>query len=120
MMKNSTNTMGLILLGFFIAVGLIGSSYIISTTVLKVKNMERTVSVKGLAERQVKADIAIYPIQFTVAGNDPSKLFEQIKRNKNTIVSFLKSLGFTDREIFISPPDIVDNYAEGYNPNVHF
>ncbi|WP_022670608.1 SIMPL domain-containing protein [Hippea alviniae] len=106
--------------GLFIAVGLVVFGYFISTTAVKVKNMERTVSVKGLAERLVKADIAIYPIRFDVADNNPLKLYDKIKASKSAILKFLKDEGFSQDEIFISPPQITDNYASGFNQNAKF
>jgi len=49
---------------------LIGLGYFVSDAVLKVKSMERKVAVKGLAQRNVKADIAIFPIRLQASEND--------------------------------------------------
>ena len=119
-MRRESSAFGDFILGLFIAAGLIGLGYLLSSTIIKVKNMERTVSVKGLAVRQVKANIAIYPIQFEVADNNAVQLYEKIKENKDLVVAFLKNEGFNDNEIFISSPQIVDNFAQGYNSHAHF
>ncbi len=119
-MRREGSTFGYFLLGLLIAVGLIGFGYLLSKTILQVKNMERTVSVKGLAERQVKADIAIYPIEFDVADNNPLQLYKKISKDKDIVVNFLKSQGFQDSEIFISSPQITDNFAKDYNSNARF
>ncbi len=107
-------------LGLFIAVGLLGFGYLVSQTLLKVKGMERTVAVKGLSVREVKADIAIFPLRFEVADNDPNRLYEKVKRDKEKIVSFLKGEGFDEREISITAPQITDKYAQGYGNNIKF
>ncbi len=119
-MRRESSTFGDFLLGLFIAVGLIGFGYLLSSTIIKVKEMDRTVSVKGLAEKQVKADIAIYPIQFEVADNNATLLYKKIKEDKDLVVAFLKNQGFDDSEIFISSPQITDNFAQGYNANARF
>ncbi len=119
-MRREGSAFGDFLLGLLIAVGLVGFGYLISTTAVKIKNMDRTVSVKGLAERQVKADIAIYPIEFSVADNNPIQLYKKISSDKDIVVDFLKNQGFEDNEIFISSPQITDNFAQGYNSNARF
>ncbi len=106
--------------GLFIALGLVALGYLVSQTVLKVKGLERTVSVKGLSERLVKADVAIYPIEFTVADNNPLNLYKKISFYKAAVLKFLKDEGFSDSEISISPPGITDNYATNYNSNARF
>jgi len=106
--------------GLFIAIGLVALAYLVSQTVLKVKGLERTVSVKGLSERLVKANVAIYPIEFTVADNNPLNLYKKISFYKNAVLKFLKDEGFSDNEISISPPNITDNYATNYNSNARF
>jgi hypothetical protein len=106
--------------GIFIALGIIVFGYMLSSTIIKVKNMDRVVSVKGLAKREVKADIAIYPIQFEVADNNPLNLYKKIKTKKDIVIDFLKKQGFEDNEISIASPQIVDNFAKDYNSNARF
>ncbi len=106
--------------GVFIAIGLIVMGLILSSAVIKVKEMEKTVSVKGLAEREVMADVAIYPIQFEVADNNPLSLYKKITSSSDIVVNFLKNNGFDDSEISITSPEIVDNFAKDYNSNSRF
>ncbi len=119
-MRRESSTFGDFLLGLFIAIGLVGFGYMFSTTLIKIKNMERTVSVKGLSQRQVQANIAIYPIGFSVADNNPAQLYRKLNTDKNIVVDFLKKQGFENNEIFISSPQITDNFAQGYNSNARF
>ncbi len=113
-MKESRNTEALIL-GVSICVGLIFLGYFFSTGILKIKKLDRTVVVKGLAEKEVPADIAIWPIVFNVADNDLTALFQKIETQNNQVVAFLKSNGFTDKEISISAPSITDKQAQSYS-----
>lgn len=120
MQSRSISTSAAFVLGLFIAIGLIGMGYLISDTVLKVKGMERSVAVKGLSVREVKADIAIFPLRFEVADNDSRALYQKIKRDKEKIISFLKGEGFSDAEISITAPQITDKFAQGYGNNIKF
>lgn len=110
-------------LGVLIAAGLIGMSFFISEAILKVKSMERSVSVKGLAEQNVKVDTAIFPIHFQNAAPTMSKLTQKIKTDLAQVTKFLHKLGFEDSEITIAPPQFDDRLSENYNnynPKVRF
>jgi len=79
------------------------------------------VEVKGLSERIVKADVAIWTLNYEVKSNDIDSLYAEIERNNNTIKAFLKEKGFEDSEINIAPVNIYqDTYREAifrYNSN---
>ncbi len=103
------------ILGLFLLIGLLGLGYFVSHSVLSMKAMERTVEVKGLSEREVKADIAIWPITFNVADNDLVKLSETINRKNAQVLQFLEAKGFKREEITINAPSIVDKLAREYD-----
>ena len=63
-----------LVLGMFVFLGLSLLGYFIASSPTKFRLFDRTVSVKGLAEREVSADIALWPIRFTAAGNDLEQL----------------------------------------------
>ena len=57
------------ILGALLCAGLVISSYVVSDGFTRFKAYERTVVVKGLSEQEAPADVAIWPISFTVAGS---------------------------------------------------
>ena len=99
------------ILGGLLLVGFLGLGYLLSSSIVDIKKMERTVEVKGLSEREVPADIAIWPITFSMADNDLSNLYQTIQDKNSKVVAFLKAQGFTDSEITISAPSVVDKLA---------
>ncbi len=103
------------ILGGLLLVGFLGLGYLLSSSIVDIKKMERTVEVKGLSEREVPADIAIWPITFSMADNDLSNLYQTIQDKNAKVVGFLKSQGFTDSEITISAPSVVDKLAREYD-----
>ncbi|MFO8082840.1 MAG: SIMPL domain-containing protein [Desulfobacterales bacterium] len=111
---NNKSIISAFLLGAFVCVGLIALGYQITKGIIHIKSLDRTVTVKGLAEREVAADTAIWPISFQEAGNDLNSLFSNIQHKNTLIVDFLMNLGFKTEEISISPPGILDKQATGY------
>ena len=101
-------------LGIFIFLGLAALGFLLGSSLLKFKEYERTVTVKGLSEKEYPADIALWPIQFSHADNDIAALYESLEKDANEITNFLKANGFTKDEISISPPGIADKLAQGY------
>ncbi len=72
---------------------------------------DRFITVKGLAEREVNADFAIWPITFNVADNDLSTLNNGINISRKVIRDFLIEAGFKQEEISYSAPKISDTEA---------
>lgn len=79
------------------------------------------VEVKGLSERIVKADTAIWSLNFEVKSNNIDTLYADIEKNINTIKTFLIEQGFEASEINVAPVNIYqDTYKEAlfrYNSN---
>lgn len=105
------------ILGGCILAGLLGMSWMANTTANELKAYERNVTVKGLAEQEVMANVAIWPIQFTVASNDLEQLYADADSNTQKIAAFLKQNGIQQGEVTISPPAIVDKLAQQYGGN---
>ncbi len=71
------------------------------------------VEVKGLSEKIVKADVAIWSINFDVKSNDIDSLYANIDKDTKTINSFLLAKGFDASEINVAPVNIYqDTYKD--------
>jgi hypothetical protein len=75
---------------------------------------QRVVTVRGLAEREVPADLAIWPLTFTETDNDLALLQKRLNTDRRAVAAFLKSNGFTDAELSESAPAISDAFATQY------
>ena len=64
-----------LILGICILIGLSLLGYLLGNAAIKVKQFDRTVTVKGLSEREYEADIVIWPIQFTTASNNLEEMY---------------------------------------------
>lgn len=107
----------IVVLGGCLLAGLVALGLLLGNAAMRVKSLERTVVVKGLSEREVPADIAIWPLAFQEASNDLNDLFETIQRKNALIVEFLVGHGIARDAITISPPAVNDRYAQSYGDN---
>lgn len=106
-----------LILGLFLALGLIGSGYLIGGALKQNRAANRFVTVKGLAEREVRANLCIWPIGFNVTGNELVEVQKKITLQEKTIIAFLTSQGFEATGIYRSPPRIIDSHAREYYGN---
>lgn len=90
----------------------------IKTGLLQFRDADRVVSVKGLAEREVQADLALWPINFTVLGDGLDALQSDIETQQNLIRSFLLLKGFAEDDLQLAMPKITDQHANLYGSNM--
>lgn len=106
-----------IVLGLALIIGLAALGYLLGDALISFKEFERTVTVKGLSEREYPADIVIWPIQFIEADNDLGRLYTSIESSKTKIREFLENRGIAASEITASSPAITDKSAQTYGGN---
>ncbi len=75
---------------------------------------DRVVSVRGLAEREVKADHVIWPIVYKTTGNDLAALYNDVNGKCTRIAAFLAENGLPKADIAVGAPQVVDLYADRY------
>lgn len=103
-----------LILGAFLCTGLIGMAAVLDTAAIRFKEHERVVTAKGLAEREVPADIAVWPLRFALAGNELVELYATIEANTQKVVAHLHAAGFDDSEITVAAPVVTDRFAQDY------
>jgi len=109
------NTVSALLLGASIFLGLSVLGYLLAGSAIHFKEYERSVTVKGLSERELPADIIIWPIVFTEASNELGGLYASIEVSTKKIKDFLVAKGIDISEITASTPSITDKFAQQYN-----
>lgn len=108
---------GRIISGLAVMVGLVVMGAMLPKAVGKYREYERVVNVKGLCEREVKADKAIWPVVYKVMADDIQSIYDQTDRNNAIILDFLESGGISADEITVSVPQISDKLANEYGDN---
>jgi uncharacterized protein len=102
-----------------LATGMVAGSAILANSLIEFRAMERVVQVKGLSERDVNADTVIWPIKFNDVDNNLTTLVANVERKNEQIQAFLKLQGFSQKEITVAVPQIVDRQAGYYDPNAN-
>ncbi len=111
----------MLILGIAIFLGLFSLGYFISTSVINYKQFDRTVTVKGLSQKQYSADVVLWPIKFVTPDANLLDLNEKIENYTSIILKFLKENNISDKEITIQPPSITDKLANDYgNKNYQY
>lgn len=103
--------------GLFIMTGLIILGMMIPKAVKDYRSFDRTVNVKGLCEKEVKADKVIWPIVYRVMSDDIASIYRQTDSNNEIITSFLEEGGISESEITVAVPVISDKFANEYGSN---
>lgn len=100
-----------------IAIGIIVLGVFLKAGMDNFTEKDRKVTVKGLAEAEVKADKVTWPIVSKELGNDLPELYDRIAQKQQTIKRFLLANGITEHEIAVNAPQVVDLSAEQYSAN---
>ena len=103
-----------ILEALLLALGMVAGAWVLGQALLDFRQAERSVEVKGLAEREVPADTAIWPVSYAVADSDLATLYRTIADKNAQVVAFLAASGFKPDEISVSAPAITDRQAQDY------
>ncbi|MCU1323682.1 MAG: hypothetical protein JWM43_3331 [Acidobacteriaceae bacterium] len=104
-------------LGVCVMVGLIVGGWLLGGQIKAMKLGDRYVTVKGLVERTVKSDTAIWPVSFKEAGSDLPQVFAKSEEDKQAVLKFFSSQGVTPQEISVGQIQVTDKLANEYGGN---
>lgn len=99
------------ILGLGIGGGILLAGVYLGQSLKESRRPPRVVSVRGLAEREVDADLAIWPISFSETSNDLLELNNRIFDRRKIIAGFLAEAGFAAADMSFSAPQISDQHA---------
>ncbi len=111
-------TKGIIGAAVITAVGMIIMGMSIAKGIVDFKDRDRTVVVKGLSEREMKADKVTWSLTYKEIGNDPAVMYNLLEQKNAKVVAFLKTAGVSDKEISINPAVISDRQADNYGNEI--
>ena len=105
---------GAALLGLLLALGLIVGGWVLGAQIKATRLSDRYVTVKGLVERKVKSDLAVWPLTYKEAGDDLSLVYAKAESDKKAILEFLTDQGMQASEIELGVIRVVDTQANEY------
>ncbi|APV52391.1 hypothetical protein BWI17_10180 [Betaproteobacteria bacterium GR16-43] len=101
-------------MGFCLIIGLAAGGWFVGKGMARFKSDTRTVTVKGLVEREVKSDQAIWTLGLRRASDALADAQQRVSADRDAVLAFLKKQGFTDAEVERQPTKTVDKLARDF------
>ncbi|MFC3053041.1 SIMPL domain-containing protein [Kordiimonas pumila] len=99
----------------FIALGIAASGWFISQGFIESRADERYVTVKGLAETQVRADRAVWAITFIAANDVLQEARNKLTNERDAVFKFLDTYSISKSDTEMQSLRVVDQLARTYN-----
>lgn len=97
-----------IILGISVLLGLSLLGYFIFKGLKTFSDKDRVVTVKGLAEMNMKATSATIALNFSLSSDDLQDVIGQTESKKNAIVDYLVKVGYSKNNISVNNIDVTD------------
>jgi len=107
-----TNNIWIIAIALVFSFGI--NALFIGRSLQRFKTEDRSVSVKGLSEREVKADLVVWNIQTRIVCDNLMDGSKQVEGSKNQIVKFLIQNQINNEEIITEGISVIDKKANQY------
>jgi hypothetical protein len=78
---------------------------------------DRFVTVKGVAEREVTADLAVWPVRVTETGDDLGATQSRLEQDVDALVVYLVGEGIGQENILRGRVEVQDLLAQAYRPD---
>lgn len=103
-----------VIAGGLIGLGVASGGFLAGEALLKSRLGFRTVTVKGLSEREAKADLGFWPIRFVATGPTLEAARAALETSENSVKAFLAGRGFAEADYSVQNIQVEDRMA-GYN-----
>ncbi|MEC7727594.1 MAG: SIMPL domain-containing protein [Pseudomonadota bacterium] len=100
-----------------LGVSAIISAALIGNGLTDLRTGDRYVTVKGVAEREVNADLALWPIRFLATGASLSEAQERARSSRDAIMAFLNLQAIDQNAVELQRLDVTDTRANPYQTN---
>ena len=106
-----------LILGLLVGGGILGSGALVARGVVNARTGARYVTVHGLSERIVRADVAILPLRFTESGDALEQVQDSIDHDTSTVRAFLAARGYAAADVDLGKLEVTDRKAQQYQAN---
>jgi hypothetical protein len=105
---------GAVFIALGIVTGLLGGSWILGHAIEQMRGSERFVTVRGVSEKMVNADLAVWPIKVRVAGNNLSETTQAADVARGKVLIFLTGNGMSSSDIVSQNLHVSDRQTSNY------
>jgi len=97
-----------------LALGMTLGGLLIGSGFARARSADRFVTVKGIAEREVTADVAVWPLRRATASNDLAAAHSELQQNVARVRAFLERQGIDTSQISLQGFVVTDALANPY------
>lgn len=97
-----------------VAVGIALCGWFVGRGFTNARTADRFVSVKGVAERDVRADMALWPIRFTSTDDNLARAQQKFDESRRAVIEFLARHGIDAVSVELQNFDVTDVLANPY------
>jgi len=94
-----------------LSVGLAAGGWFVGRGFERGRAADRFVTVKGIAEQDVAADVALWRLRFVATDNDLGKARADLRRSHDAAVAFLRDQGIASEDVQVESQDVNDSLA---------
>jgi hypothetical protein len=101
-----------------LALGVIVGGYLLGDGLRRARMADRAVTMRGLAERNVTADLATWNVNFGVQGTDLAAVQAEVERDTATVHEFFRRAGFPADVLTDGGGSVNSNYDDTRQANI--
>ena len=102
-----------------LAVGIAVGGALAGNGLARARLADRYVEVKGISEREARADLAIWPLPIVAADNDLARANERLEASAHTVRAFLARHGLDTTSTHVQDFSVTDTYLESGEGKEH-
>ncbi len=99
-----------------VSAGLAAGGALIGAGFSRARAGDRYVTVKGISEKEVRADTALWPLRLVTADDDLSRGNQQLGASVEKLRAFLGENGISENETSLQAVKVTDAFADQYRP----
>ena len=103
-----------VLAALLVGAGITAAGWLIGDGFRASRSAERIVTVKGLAEREAKADLALWPMRFVATNEELPIAQTELAQAERAVLDFLTSGGIERGSIEVQGIEVIDRLAQAY------
>ncbi|RVT41722.1 SIMPL domain-containing protein [Sphingobium algorifonticola] len=98
-----------------LSLGIVTGGYLLGDGLTRAKAADRAVTVRGLAEKDVTADLATWTISYSATGFDLPTVRSEIDANSKALQDYFRGMGFQPGDLKPSSTNVSQYYNNGVN-----
>jgi hypothetical protein len=110
LVKDQKNVVWMIV-SLILALGIIISSYILTSGIKEIKGPGNSLSVKGSAKKQITSDLVVWTGSFGLQSSSLSQAYQELKDSEKKVKAYLIKQGINDKDIIFSSIVTNTNYV---------